>query len=146
MDIAQVSAQLRSEYTADMHQAVIDKWPMASAIGPRPNGYGGEHLLHRLPKDPAELVEELHRRVAAQKVELDKERQRYDDIRRRGPAALSDYDIAIAHRNCEDAVRCSLMLKTAHVSAAVSGLMILRQALEDAAERLERERPQMMLF
>jgi len=139
-------AARRAAYTPDVHRATIAAWPEGKAIGPRKNGTYPAHLLERLPKDPALVVEELQRRIEDQRGEVVKERQRYDDIRTRGHAALSNYDIGIAHDDAADAVRCALMLKDAHVSYAVSGLLKLRERLEEATATLERERPQLALF
>ena len=145
-DLKAVVAERRAAYTPDTHQRIIAAWPRGKAILPYENGTYPRHLLERLPKDPAEVVEELQRRIEDQRGEVVKQRQRYDDVRNRGQAAMSDYDLGIAHSDAADAVRCALILKYAHVSNAVSGLLKLREALEEATATLERERPQLALF
>ena len=136
----------REAYTAEIHNSIVAEWPAAEDIGPRTNGAYPTHVLERLPKTTDELVAELERRIEQQASDVAKDRQRYNDMLTRGQAAFSDYDIGIAYGTAADAVRGGLMLKSAHISYGVSGLLKLRVALAEAVEQLERERPQLDLF
>lgn len=136
----------REEYTAEIHSSIVAEWPAAENIGPRTNGTYPIHVLEKLPKKTDELIAELEQRIEQQASEVAADRQRYNDMLTRGQAAFSDYDIGIAYSTAADAVRGGLMLKSAHISYGVSGLLKLREALAEAAEKLERERPQLDLF
>lgn len=136
-------AARRAAFTADDLAQLAAVWPPSEKIAPRGAGFEPAHyVFDRLPKDEARRIAVLQDRLASAEAELRADRERYDDIRTRGAAALSDYDIGIASTSAAEAVRCALMLKTAHVSFQLSCALALETAIDDATEN----RSQLLLF
>lgn len=129
--------------------AVIAAFPEADQIGLRENWQDLDpHVGRRVPKAPADRAEHLSRLIETYQGELQRDIARYNDLRARGLAALSDYDICISSGGDPlGALRCALRLKDAHVSYALSVLVKLSLELEDTQAALAAAAPpQLALF
>lgn len=136
-------AERRAAFTADDLAQLAADWPPSEQIAPRGASFDpAPYVFDKLPKDEDRRIAALQDRLASTETELREDRKRYDDIRTRGAAAMSDYDIGIAHSTAADAVRCALMLKDAHVSFQLSCALALEAAIDDATEN----RSQLLLF
>lgn len=121
---------------------------------PSPESIGGRRLfdptwaLEKLPRDPTARLTAVETRITEQREHNTADHHRYDDLRARGLAALSDYDITISSGGRPlEALHCALQLKTNHITYGHSTLLALeseRAALLDAIER--NRPPQLALF
>lgn len=93
---------------------VAGDWPEASLIAAAPDA---DFLLPKIPADRQKARDMLTEFLERQRLELSRDISRYEDIRARGAAALSAYDVDIAAAgDGEQAVRTALRLKTNHIS------------------------------
>ena len=123
-------------------QAVADlvaRFPSPESIGGR-RFFDPTWALEKLPSDHQARIAALTARIAEQEVHIAGDHARYNDLRARGLAALSDYDITISSGGRPlDALHSALQLKTNHLTYGNSALAAM-------LAELERERPQMALF
>ncbi|WP_459203492.1 hypothetical protein ACQVRV_00105 (plasmid) [Ralstonia pseudosolanacearum] len=120
--------------------AVIAEYPEAEDVGIRENWFElNPHVSRRVPKAPAARAEYLAKLIEENQDELQDDIARYNELRERGLAALTPYDICISSGNDPlGALRCALDLKDAHISYQLSILVRLALELEDTRAELAR--------
>lgn len=129
VDPAEVAA-----VTAEFPREYADK-PFNDPVDEKARGWYLKDFA--LPRKPAAALEKIATLQQATRAELQKDVDRYNDIRERDIHALSDYDIEIAYqRNAIMGVRQSLRLKEAHILYNRRKLTVL----EDAAASINSEK------
>ena len=106
------------------------------------------NLTKKAPRDLAAREAFLLAKVASYEASRLASIARYNDLRDRGLAALSPYDICISSGNDPlGALRCALRLKDAHISYDLSILVCLHLELDEVrALRVGSMSPQLALF
>ncbi|MCW3640620.1 hypothetical protein KXR69_25010 [Ralstonia holmesii] len=149
MSIEQEAAELVAAVDPAAVAAVLADFPPAEDIRIR------EHwreldptLTKKAPRDLAARESFLLAKVASYEASRLASIARYNDLRDRGLAALSPYDICISSsRDPLGALRCALRLKDAHISYDLSILVRLHLELDEVrALRAGSMSPQLALF
>lgn len=123
--------------------AVIADFPEAEEIGMRSDPASFNPHSKPPPKDPAKRAQYLREQIEKWRLDVDRDIERYNELRDRGLAALSDYDINLSGPLC--ALRTALSLKDAHISYGLTMSHNLRLELASTLQALGQP-PQLALF
>lgn len=141
------AARVRAE--ADQHAIAYycGGWPGADQIEARGSHFDPDSFIGALPREPAARLDALRAKRDSHADQLGMDCTRYEHIRTRGIAVISDSDLTIAYGgDALLACRGSLQLKTAHISLDRSVLAALDAKFEACMREIERDRLRLALF
>lgn len=140
MSFEQQVANIRANADPVALQAVLAAAPGSETVGPRESLHG--LLCPKLSGPDDVRREQIVLHLVNFQAQLDCYCRRYEDLRSRGLAALSDYDIGIAYRGVgpERGLACALILAANHIACTRAQILWLMEQQARLAP------PQLALF
>lgn len=141
MSLQEEAAALQAAVCPEALAALVASYPAAEAITIRSNWQAIDpHFGEKVPKDRRQRVAYLAEREAQSRGDYNRGIARYNDLRTRGPDALSDYDVEISgSRDPMGAVRSALRLTVAHISFDLTMALRLGRELVQLEDELAAE-------